>query len=454
MNGHKELHQADACPSCSELHAFVRGRGSKDVNLRIEAHVLLCLRCMAALDELEERSDVIVRTLATLPASEDDEQEFRQLQSKLLSKPLSISGDWTSLGEEMAGEFSLRPQLPTPPRLGVYELLEELGRGATGAVYRVRHQKLDRLFAMKVLHNEVSANAGSSNRFLTEMHAIGKLDHPHIVRATDAGEDQGFQYLVMEYSPGLDISEIVRLVGPLSIPAACEIARQAAMGLQHAHQYGVIHRDVKPSNLLLTATGQVKLLDLGLVAVRHVQSPNQLERDPRGTADYMAPEQWTDYANVDERADLYSLGCSLFKMLTGNAPFQPLPNDCESKMSAHLIAEIPRLSVSRPDSPPELDRLLVRLLAKRPDDRYQNTYQLLKDLVPIAEKANLQALATEVGLSSSSSYGTYSEPHIAANKNRVSTYNSPQRNPWLRRSCDFRRRLRPPDVEVGATTPS
>jgi serine/threonine protein kinase len=253
---------------------------------------------------------------------------------------------------------------------------------------------------MKVLYPEQSADADSLDRFLREMKAVGRLDHPHIVRATDAGEDQGYQFLVMEYSVGLDVSEVLRRLGPLSIPDACEIALQAELGLQHAHQCGIVHRDVKPSNLLLTADGQVKLLDLGLVAVRHIDPEGILETYPRGTADYMAPEQWTNYAHVDERADFYSLGCTLFKMLSDAAPFHPLPNAYASKMTAHHSARIPQLSEIRADVPAVLDRLLCRLLAKLPDNRYQCDQELIDDLRPLTRKANLRALATSAGLQS------------------------------------------------------
>ena len=236
---------------------------------------MCCPQCTAFVDQLEERSDVIVRILATMPASDDDELEFQKVQSDLLSQASAKPENWAALIKANAGDaLGCCDQPAVPARLGAYELLEELGRGASGTVYRVQHLKLDRIFAMKVLRKEEFADIGTTDRFLKEMKAIGKLDHPHIVRATDAGEDQGYHYLVMEFAPGLDISEILRRLGPLPIPAACEIARQAAMGLQHAHQYGVIHRDVKPSNLLFTAAGQVKLLDLGLVTVRHVQSPS------------------------------------------------------------------------------------------------------------------------------------------------------------------------------------
>jgi tRNA A-37 threonylcarbamoyl transferase component Bud32 len=407
MSAHSTLSTGETCPTRSELNAYVHGEAPDGDSLRIESHVSLCTHCMAEVDHLEEHSDVVVRTLAAFPASSDDEQEFQQLQSELLSRLELLPGPWpTAKDADSGGQPPPAPERSLPERLGAYELLDEIGRGATGEVYRVRHLKLDRVFAMKVLYQEQSADAESLDRFLREMKAVGKLDHPHIVRATDAGEDQGYQYLVMEYSTGLDVLEVLRRVGPLSIADACEIARQAALGLQHAHQCGVIHRDVKPSNLLLTAEGLVKLLDLGLVAVRHVHPTGLLETYPRGTADYMAPEQWTDYAHVDERADLYSLGCTLFRMIAGVAPFHPLPDEFASKMTAHLSAEIPRLSALRADVPDELDRVLVRLLAKQPNDRYQSDQALLDDLQPFVRKANLRALAAKIGLQPQGQVGT------------------------------------------------
>ncbi|HEX2474536.1 MAG TPA: serine/threonine-protein kinase [Lacipirellulaceae bacterium] len=405
MSGNSMMSVGNGCPTRSELSAFLNGDTPNDASVEIEAHVLSCPHCIASVDELEEKSDIAVQALATLPASNDDELEFQRVQSELLAQSSPSPGSGSSFIEQSAIDQPIeRSEPPVPTQLGAYKLLEKIGRGATGTVYRVQHQKLERIFAMKVLHREDAADADCSGRFLSEMKAIGRLDHPHIVRATDAGEDQGYQYLVMEYSPGLDISEILRRLGPLSIPDACEIARQAALGLQHAHQFGVIHRDVKPSNLLLTSNGQVKLLDLGLVAVRHGTLPGDAEQNPRGTADYMAPEQWIDYAHVDERADLYSLGCALFKMMSGIAPFHPLPDQFPSKMQAHLSAAIPRLSALRSGAPPELEQLLVRLLAKRPEDRYQTAAALLSDLTPLAEGADLQSLAHQLGLRSSDSY--------------------------------------------------
>ncbi|HEY3392659.1 MAG TPA: hypothetical protein VGK58_08125, partial [Lacipirellulaceae bacterium] len=177
----------------------------------------------------------------------------------------------------------------------------------------------------------------------------------------------------------------------------------------------------KPSNLLLTCGGQIKLLDLGLVVVHHVQLPGD-EQNPRGTADYMAPEQWTDYPHVDERADLYSLGCALFKMLSGVAPFHPLPNECSNKMQAHVSAAIPRLSALRAGVTLELEKLLIRLLAKQPKDRYQTTAELLVDLTPLANGADLQSLMRPLGLPSSppkSAAGTSAGNSQAASRSRI-----------------------------------
>jgi serine/threonine protein kinase len=385
------------CPTPADLSSFLRGL-SADTDVAIESHLSSCSLCMTIVEQLDEQSDLVIQTLAAQPASADDEAEFRRLQSELLSRSIAFTTNRLSINGASIEKLGATTESSPPGRLGAYELLDSIGRGATGTVYRVRHERLDRVFAMKVLHSDASADAESLDRFVREMKAVGRLDHPHIVRATDAGEDVGYQYLIMEYSPGLDVSEVLRRLGPLSIDDACEIARQAAMGLQHAHDHGVIHRDVKPSNLLLTSDGIVKLLDLGLVAVRSGATAGPAERNPRGTADYMAPEQWTNYANVDHRADLYSLGCTLFKMLSGAAPFHPLPGGYSSKMAAHLSADAPNLSAFRAGVPAELERLLGRLLSKRPEDRYPSAAALADDLIPFAKSADLQAIAAQLGL--------------------------------------------------------
>jgi serine/threonine protein kinase len=387
------------CPSRSELLAFVSGHTSHAESQPIDAHVSSCQRCLDAIERLEDRSDLVVQALAAMPETADDEQEFQRLHDELLSQ--STMTDVGRVAARNGSWCDTSQSPPLPSQLGAYELLNEIGRGASGAVFRARHVKLDREFAVKVLHSYRRADAHSAAHFLREMRAVGALNHPHIVRATDAGEDQGFEYLVMEYADGVDVSEIVRRLGALAPADACEIARQAALGLQNAHDHGLVHRDLKPSNLLLTSAGQIKILDLGLVAA----SPDPAllpeapwNRFPRGTADYMAPEQWNDFHNVDHRADQYSLGCTLFKMLTGSAPYQSSSVACQSKMRAHVSGKIPQLGAAC-NAPPQLERLMSRLLAKRPEDRYGSAAELLVDLAPLAAGAELPSLLPRLGLS-------------------------------------------------------
>jgi serine/threonine protein kinase len=194
-----------------------------------------------------------------------------------------------------------------------YKLLAELGKGGMGTVYRALHTKLDREVALKILPAERTKDPEAVDRFQREMKAVGKLEHPHIVRATDAGEQDGTHFLVMEYVEGLDLSELVQVIGPLPVADACEVIRQAAVGLQAAHEHGMVHRDIKPSNLMLAANGRVKILDLGLALLdpqrgdvddegggRDLTSDGQI----MGTFDYMAPEQAGDSHGVDIRADI------------------------------------------------------------------------------------------------------------------------------------------------------
>ena len=195
--------------------------------------------------------------------------------------------------------------------LSGYQLTEKLGQGGMGAVYKAVHTKLDKTVAVKILPADRLQDDEAVARFEREMKAVGKLDDPHIVRATDAGEADGTHFLVMEYVEGEDLGEILERYGPLGLPEACEVIRQAASGLQHAHEHGLVHRDIKPSNLMLTAKGDVKLLDLGLALLdAEEDAPRELTHTGNimGTVDYISPEQIRDTHNVDIRTDLYSLG--------------------------------------------------------------------------------------------------------------------------------------------------
>ncbi len=285
--------------------------------------------------------------------------------------------------------------------LAEYELLEKLGEGGMGAVYKARHTKLKRMVALKVLPKGRREDDRAIARFEREMEAVGRLDHPHIVRAMDAREVEGTRFLVMEYVEGLDLGKVVRRLGPLSVADACELVRQAALGLQSAHEHGLVHRDVKPSNLMLTQGGQIKLLDLGLA--RFQSEPPDGEEMTRtgqalGTLDYMAPEQISDTHSIDIRADIYALGCTLYRLLSGQAPFSgPEYENRFEKMEGHLRKPVPPIGQFRSDVPPELAAVVERMLAKDPAGRFSTPAAVADAVGPFASGSDLPALLVRAG---------------------------------------------------------
>ena len=356
----------------------------------IESHLAHCDRCLSALESFDESSDTIVQTLSTVPGVPEDEPEFRRMQQALLADPEPITDALTKTVPLIEPMHVMERSLPQ--QLGNYELTALIGRGATGAVYEARHVKLGRRVAIKVLSAR-HAPLGSEvvQRFLREMKGIGKLDHPNIIRATDAGDEDGRHFLVMEYVEGIDLSRLLRIVGRLRVADACELARQTAEALGFAHQHNLVHRDVKPSNILLTTAGQIKLLDLGLVAFLDESTRlGTLDTDvPHGTADYMPPEQWTDFAKVDARSDFYSLGCTFFRLLTGHAPYSQYAPEYSSKMDAHRNAPIPQIRELRPEVPLGVQKLLTRLLAKNPSDRFETADEIIAQLQNVCARLAL-----------------------------------------------------------------
>jgi serine/threonine protein kinase len=280
------------------------------------------------------------------------------------------------------------PASPTLQRLGDYELLEELGRGGMGIVYKARHVHLRKLVALKVLLPRWSAAPDVARRFQREVEAIGRVEHANLVRATDARELDGALFLVMELLEGEALSQRTRQQGPWPIAAACAVVRQVALGLQHAHEQGLVHRDLKPSNVFLTKTGEVKVLDLGLARLREDGGDGQELTAPgafMGTPDFVAPEQIVDSRQADARADLYSLGCVLYYLLAGRAPFEDgRHTTINSKLEAHRSEPPPPLRTLRLEVPAELAAVLDRLLAKRPEDRYATAAEVAAALAPFA----------------------------------------------------------------------
>jgi hypothetical protein len=279
-------------------------------------------------------------------------------------------------------------------RLGQYEIVGKIGRGGMGAVYKARHVELNKFVAIKVLPTGQMHEVGVA-RFKREVRAAGQLEHPNIVAALDAGQYRGVHYLVMALVDGVDLARLVDGHGSLGVADACEVARQAADGLQHAAECGLVHRDVKPSNLMLARDGLVKLLDLGLVrsCADGPAEPLTAAGTMLGTADYQAPEQWDRPQLADARADIYGLGCTLYHLLTGDPPFVGEPYESVfSKMRAHLEMPPPPVDAHRPDVPRGLAAVLAKMLAKDPADRFASPAEVAEALRPFAAGADLTRL--------------------------------------------------------------
>jgi eukaryotic-like serine/threonine-protein kinase len=283
-----------------------------------------------------------------------------------------------------------------PERVGPFRLLGVLGRGGMGVVYRAEHETMRRAVALKLLSSAALADSVAAARFRKEVEAAGRLDHPNIVRATDAGEYDGGLYLAMDLIDGVDLSRTINRLGPVRLADACELMRQAALGLQHVHEHGLVHRDVKPSNLMLGLDGRLRLLDLGLAKFVAEAARSELTTTGAflGTVDYMAPEQALDARAASIRSDLYSLGCTLYKLLTGEVVFGlPRFETCRQRERAHAEESPPWLRHRRPDAPPELEALLLRLLAKDPKGRPAEPAEVAAALEPFAHGSDLPGLA-------------------------------------------------------------
>lgn len=286
--------------------------------------------------------------------------------------------------------------------LGQYRLLKKLGEGGMGTVYKALHTRLDKVVALKVLAASRLADAHAVSRFEREMRAVGKLHHMNIVAAHDAGEINGTHYLVMELVEGIDLGTLVKQRGRLPIGVACELIRQAALGLQHAHEHGLVHRDIKPSNLMLTLPKSrdeapiVKVLDLGLALLEegHLENAAELTSTGQvmGTLDYMAPEQGADTHSVDIRADIYSLGATHYKLLTGKAPFSSGQFRSPIKLLMALATQAPPpVSSLCPEITPELAAIIHRMLAKLPEERYATPRELAEALAPHSQSSDVRA---------------------------------------------------------------
>lgn len=356
-----------SCPQCEteySVRAYVRNSPPT------------CKRCGGALQLLDpdaaERSpepreptpgaspgdSTLIRPIATAPA--------RGQVSPQPPETLDATGD-----DEFIGKV-----------LGGCQLLERIGRGGMGVVYKAKQLNLGRTVAVKILASDLASDEGFVRRFVQEARSAALLNHPNIVHINDVGEFQGVFYFVMEYVDGQNLRELLKTVKKLDVPRAVDIAVQVCHALRHAHSRGIIHRDIKPENIMLTQEGSVKLADLGLA--KRVASENSASLTHAGailgTPYYMAPEQAKDFRHVDRRSDIYSLGVTLYRMLTGRVPFDGR-SPIEVMIKAIDGKKVP-VREWNPEVPPELEAVVDRMMHKNPDQRYQDVEEVLRALVP------------------------------------------------------------------------
>jgi len=314
--------------------------------------------------------------------------DARALARQLLERGWLTSYQVNQLCQGKAGDLVVGP----------YVLLERLGEGGTGRVFKARHQHMNRIVAVKVIRPELVSDAEVVARFRREVQVVSQLTHPNIVHAYDAGPAGNTYFLVTEYVVGTDLDRLIKQKGRLPVEQACDFLRQALLGLQHIHEQGLVHRDIKPSNLLVTEAhgsqpgGVVKILDLGLA---RLQQPVEGELTGKvtgavvtmGTLDYMAPEQALDFHSVDIRGDIYSLGCTFYFVLTGQPPFPS--GTVTQKLMRHQQSQPPALEQVRREVPPALAATLKRMMAKRPDERFATPLEALQGLPATAPVATL-----------------------------------------------------------------
>ena len=407
------------CPDRTMLLNYRLGELSETDAAPITEHISTCADCQAALGTFSDAEDTLLSRLRQPAEADPYSNEPEEAQFLARAMEMVAAG-----GQTPAQPDSVEPS--DLGQLGEYELLAKLGEGGMGAVYKARQTRLKKIVALKVLPKEHTSDPQAVARFEREMEAVGRVSHPNIVQAHDARDIDGTTVLVMEYVEGQDLSHVVKRLGMLPIADACEIARQTALGLQAAHDHGLVHRDIKPSNLMLpsplalrergrqisprpySGEGQgvrafglgpaiIKILDLGLARLG-TEKPGDAELTSSGaamgTADYMAPEQAADAHTADARADIYSLGCTLYKLLSGHAPFSGPNHPTQmKKMMAHLAEPVPPIRGLRADVPEALAAVIDRMLAKKPEDRIATAAEVAAALAPFAAGADLNRLA-------------------------------------------------------------
>ena len=312
------------------------------------------------------------------------------------AKDAAQEEDWTN-----DDTFGLAGEIPS--RVGEYRVQRLIGSGGMGRVYLAEHEKMQRIVALKTLPPERMRQTSAVDRFYAEVRAAARLLHPNIVTAFDAGNAGGIHYLAMEYVDGPTLTALVAKSGPLSIADSVSAIRDCARGLAHAHAAGIVHRDVKPSNLMRASDGTVKVVDLGLASVGRNRQTNVASKGSDagklvGTIAFMSPEQLENPDAVDARSDIYSLGATFYFLLTGHPPYE---GDFLAQVRGHRHDPLPELFAVRPDVDLRLEHVLHRMMAKRPHDRYGSLVEVIADLAVHDTSESIPAWITGISANQS-----------------------------------------------------